>query len=252
MKKIITFLFSFFGLMIYAQIPTSNHQQKMNKISEKIQQDTVKIAILLYDNVVLQDFAGPIEVFSKAQNLTKGKYKTFTVGLKSKNIYTENNLLNITADYLLNDSPKADYVLIPGASMPVIQSLMKDETLKDFILQANANQNSKMISICTASYLLANAGVLDGKNATTHYFVADDFEEQYPKIQLIRNVRYVDGGKIITSSGVTSGIDATLYIVGLHSGKKIQGMINRSLQYSYSEKEKWPVAPNGMRYKSEK
>ena len=252
MKKVITLLFSFFGLMIYAQIPISNHQQKMKEISEKIQQDTVKIAILLYDNVVLQDFAGPIEVFSKAQNLTKGKYKTFTVGLKSKNIHTENNLLNITADYLLNDFPKADYVLIPGASMPVIKSLMKDETLKDFIQQANANQNSKMISICTASYLLANAGVLDGKNATTHYFVADDFEEQYPKIQLIRNVRYVDEGKIITSSGVTSGIDAALYIVGLHSGKMIQGMINRALQYTYSENEKWPVAPNGMRYKSEK
>lgn len=241
-----------FGLMNYAQVSKSNHQQKMNTLSQTVQQDTVSIAVLLYDNIVLEDFAGPMEVFSKAQSLTKGKYKTFTVSLKSKDIHTENDLLKITTDYSLNNFPKADYILIPGASMPVIKNLMKDNTLKTFLQQENADPKTKIVSVCTASYLLANAEILNGKKATTHFFVADDFEEQYPKIQLIRNVRYVNEGKIITSSGVTSGIDAALYIVGLHSGKMIQGMINRALQYTYSENEKWPVAPNGMRYKSEK
>lgn len=252
MKKLITLMFSFFGLMFFAQNSNADHLQKMNDISSKNTQDTITIAILLYDNVVLQDFAGPIEVFDKAQNLTKGKYKTFTVGLKSKEIHTENSLLRIIADYTLDNFPKSDYIIIPGASMPVIKELIKDEALTSFIKKENASPKIKIVSVCTASYLLANAGILDGKKATTHYFVADDFEKQFPKIQLVRNVRFVDEEKIITSSGVTSGIDAALHIVGRHSGEMIQGMINRALQYTYGQNETWPVAPQGMRYRSEK
>ncbi|SJN16909.1 Transcriptional regulator, AraC family [Sphingobacterium sp. JB170] len=236
----------------YGQGSLRVHQQEMYSIVKKIQQDTITVAVLLYDDVVLQDFAGPIEVFDKAQNLTKGKFRTFTVGLSSKEIHTENNLLKITADYTLEHFPKADYIIIPGASMPVIHKLMENESLKAFLKKQNADPKTKIVSVCTATYLLASAGILDGKKATTHYFVADDFEEQFPKIQLVRNVRFVDEGKIITSSGVTSGIDAALHIVGHHSGEMIQGMINRALQYTYGQNETWPTAPKGMRYRSEK
>ena len=252
MKKLLILTFSFFGLILYAQISTENHLRQMNNISNINKQDTITVAVLLYDDVVLQDFAGPIEVFDKAQNLTKGKFRTFTVGLSSKEIHTENNLLKITADYTLAHFPKADYIIIPGASMPIIQKLTENELLTSFLKKENADPKTKIVSVCTASYLLAKAGILDGKKATTHYFVADDFEEQYPKIQLVRNVRFVDEGKIITSSGVTSGIDAALHIVGQHSGKTIQGMINRALQYTYGQNETWPTAPKGMRYRSEK
>lgn len=234
-----------------AQQKKETHQQKMDNISKNAQKDTISIAVLLYNNVVLQDFAGPIEVFSKAQNLTKGKYKTFTFGLESEDIYTENNMLKMKADYTLDNLPKADYIIIPGASMPVIQELMKNEKLKKFIQQQNTNISSKIVSICTASYLLANSGILDGKKATTHYFVADDFEEKFQNIKLIRNVRFVDEGKIITSSGITSGIDAALYIVGENSGNKIRDMINRALQYTYEQNEPWPVVPSGMNYRSQ-
>ena len=252
MKKLLILTFSFFGLILYAQISTENHLQQMNNISNINKQDTITIAVLLYDDVVLQDFAGPIEVFNKAQNLTKRKFRTFTVGLSSKEIHTENNLLKITADYTLAHFPKADYIIIPGASMPIIQKLTENELLTSFLKKENADPKTKIVSVCTASYLLAKAGILDGKKATTHYFVADDFEEKFPKIQLIRNVRFVDEGKIITSSGVTSGIDAALHIVGQHSGETIQGMINRALQYTYGQNETWPTAPKGMRYRSEK
>lgn len=252
MKKLLKLTFSFFGLILYAQISTENHLKQMNDISNINKQDTITVAVLLYDDVVLQDFAGPIEVFDKAQNLTKGKFRTFTVGLSSKEIHTENNLLKITADYTLEHFPKADYIIIPGASMPIIQKLTENELLTSFLKKENADPKTKIVSVCTASYLLAKAGILDGKKATTHYFVADDFEEQYPKIQLVRNVRFVDEGKIITSSGVTSGIDAALHIVGQHSGETIQGMINRALQYTYGQNETWPTAPKGMRYRSEK
>jgi len=224
----------------------------MNKISEEIPQDTITIAVLLYNNVVLQDFAGPMEVFSKAEKLTRGKYKMFTVGLTSGEIHSENNLLQIKPDYTVDYFPKADYVVIPGGSMQVIEELMKNEKLSTYIKEWNASSSTKVVSICTAAYLLANTGILDGKSATTHFFVADDFEEQFQKVNLIRDVRFVDEGTFITSSGVTSGIDAALYIVEKQSGKKIQEMISRALQYNYIINEKWPIAPNGMRYRNKK
>lgn len=245
---IFLFLHFFSSFSLNAQQRKNVHELEMEKILKNNQNDTIVVAVLLYDNIVLQDFAGPIEVFNKAQNLTKGKYKTFTFGLESREIYTENNLLKITADYTLENFPKADYILIPGASMPVIKNLMNNETLKKFIQTVNKNDLSNLVSVCTASYLLANSGILDGKKATTHYFVADDFQEKFPNIKLIRNVRFVDEEKILTSSGVTSGIDVALYIVGKNSGQKIQSMIVRALQYTYGQNDIWPVAPNGMRY----
>ena len=69
------------------------------------------------------------------------------------------------------------------------------------------------------------------------------------KLSVIKNVRFVDEGKFITSSGITSGIDTALYIVGTHSGEKIKQMISRALQYKFHEKENWPIAPNGMKYR---
>lgn len=251
MNYLLSILLSLLGVISYAQSSSNNHLQKMEEVSTNVKNDTVTIAILLYNNISLQDFAGPLEVFSKANNLTKGKYKIFTVGLNSGQIVTENNLLKIKPDYGVDSFPKPDYIILPGASMPVVNVLMKDVKLKHMINNWNADPHIKIVSICTASYILANAGILYGKKATTHYFVADYFEEQYPKIDLIRDVRYVDEGKILTSSGVTSGIDAALYIVGKHHSEMIVDMINRALQYNYKNNEKWPTAKNGMRYNGE-
>lgn len=250
MKFTCFLLFSLCSLCCFAQATPVNGQHMSEEIASATKKDTITIAVLLYNSIVLEDFAGPMEVFSKAQQLTQGGYKTFTVAFSPEVIHTENGLLKIAPDFTLDNFPKADYLLIPGASMLVINKLREDKRLTTF-LQTWAKQDSSYIfSVCTAAYLLANAGILDHKNATTHYFVADDFEEQFPQVTLVRNVRYIADGRVITSSGVTSGIDAALYIVGKNSGEKLQGMINRALQYSYGTHEKWPVAPHGMRYRS--
>lgn len=207
----------------------------------------INIAVLAYDGVVLQDFAGPIEVFSKAKRLTKNKYNIFTVALNKKVISTENNLVKITPDYSISMMPKVDYLIIPGSSMGIINSMVEDKTIYSFLKEVDKT-NTKIVSVCTASYLLASTGVLDNKRATTHFFVADDFSKEFNKINLVKDVRFVDEGKYITSSGVTSGIDVALHIVEQNSGIKIRNMISRALQYTFHEKEAWPVAPNGMKY----
>lgn len=235
---------------LQAQQPVT-HQQQMHTVASEVQQTNVRIAILLYPDVVLQDFAGPMEVFSKAKNLSQGKYEIFTVAKDLQQVQTENGLLKMSPDYRLDSMPAADYLIIPGASMPIVQTLVKDKTYADFIMRWTKQADRPLVTICTGAYLAAATGLLDGKKVTTHYFVAEDLAEQYPKVQLVKDVRFVDEGNIVTSAGVTSGIDVALYIVGKHSGEKMKAMIERAMQYTYHEAEKWPVAPHGMRYRSQ-
>lgn len=231
-------------------IKTHSHQQTMNAIAEAAQQSqqSVRIAVLLYNNIVVQDFAGSIEVFSKAKKLTQGHYQVFTIGFDKNPIITEQDGLEIVPDYAISKMPEADYLLLPGASMPVINELMQHDGLSAFIKNWNAQQNTKTVSICTGAYLLANTGALDGKKATTHFFVADDFAQLFPAVELVKDTRFVDAGKYITSSGVTSGIDTALYIVGQNSGIPLRNMISRALQYSFRQQENWPEPPAGMAF----
>ncbi|PCI86507.1 MAG: thiamine biosynthesis protein ThiJ [Hyphomicrobiales bacterium] len=227
----------------------NSHDMKMDHIAKSATNTKqINIAVLIYDGVVLQDFTGPIEVFSKAKRLTKGKYNLFTIAQDDEAISTENGFLKVTPDYSFSNMPEADYLIIPGGSMPVVNEMMKKQNIIDFI-KAYDKKHTKIVSICTGSYLLANTGLLQGKKATTHYFVADDFSKLFDDIEIIKDVRFVDEGQYITSSGVTSGIDTALYIVGQNSGVNIQNMISRALQYTFHEKETWPVAPNGMKYR---
>ncbi|WKN45782.1 DJ-1/PfpI family protein [Tunicatimonas pelagia] len=243
--KNLTRLLLCFSLHLHAQTTDADHSQKMNEIVVNRFDDTINIAILVYQDVVLQDFAGPMEVFSKAQKLTKGKYNTYTVSLDKQPITTEQGLLTITPSYDIHNMPAPDYLIVPGASMPVINELLNDQSLRAFI----TNINSTVVSICTASYLLANTGKLDEKKATTHYFVANDFKAKFPKVEVIEHVRFVDERDVITSSGITSGIDAALHVVEKNHGEKLRAMIARALQHTFKEKEPWPVAPNGMEYR---
>lgn len=256
MKKILILFITFSLLISFQPIARAvdEHELKMKMIADSVQQmhSDITIAVLLYDGIVLQDFAGPMDVFSKAKNLTKGKYHVFTVAVDNSIVTTENHFLTITPDYSFATMPDADYLILPGASMPVMNALIEQDDLKTLITDWNNRENTKTVSICTAAYLLANSGVLNNKKATTHYFVADDFSKQFPNIDVIRDVRFVDEGKYITSSGVTSGIDVALYIVGQNSGEHLKSMIGRALQYQFHEQEDWPKSQYGMKYERKK
>lgn len=227
-----------------------SHQHTMDTIAEQAQQDqaTVSIAVLVYNDVVLQDIAGPIEVFSKAKKLTGGQYQFFTVGLNEGPVAAEQHTLQFTPDYSLATMPEADYLIIPGASMPVIDKLMQSQQLADFLANWLRQTDNKIVSVCTGAYLLANTGALNGKKATTHFFVADDFAARFPEVELVRHVRFVEDQPFISSSGVTSGIDAALYIIGKESNPTLRDMIARALQYNHRQYEDWPVAAKDMHF----
>jgi transcriptional regulator GlxA family with amidase domain len=170
-----------------------------------------RVAILIFDNVEVLDFAGPFEVFNVTGEVNDpAPFETFTVGLESRPIKARGQL-QITPHYTLDNAPKPDIVLIPGGFGT--RALMDNTRLMDWLCQ-QAVEAEYLLSVCTGALLLARAGLLDGLHATTHHDAFDRLETEAPTCHIVRDARYVDNGRIITSGGISAGIDMSLYVVG--------------------------------------
>jgi transcriptional regulator GlxA family with amidase domain len=178
-----------------------------------------KIAILLFDNYTALDIVGPYEVLNRLPN-----YKIYLVGPEKK-VYQDSYGLKITADYSIDEVNQADILLVPGGFG--IDNLLTNEKIIDWI--QNINSSSKWtVSVCSGTLLLAQAGLLNGKDCTTHWRRKEQL--QHYNVNII-NERYVHDGKFITSAGVSAGIDMALYLVSLISGEQSAKMIQLAIEY---------------------
>ncbi|MFT7280926.1 MAG: putative intracellular protease/amidase, partial [Cyclobacteriaceae bacterium] len=168
------------------------------------------------------DFAGPMEVFSYAG------FKIFTVS-KSREPITSQGILNIVPDYTLEDAPKADMLAFFGGNAT---TAYQDQEVIDWV--KNQENIQYYFSVCTGAFILAEADILQNKTATTFHSALDEFERKYPDTELLKDVRYVDNGTVITTAGISAGIDGALHLVA-----KIQGFNNaRKIAYNI-EYDKW-------------
>lgn len=170
-----------------------------------------RVAILIFDDIEVLDFAGPFEVFNVAGEVNDPPpFETYTVALEDRPIRARGQL-QIIPHYTLDNCPKPDIAIIPGGFGT--RALMDNARLMDWIRQ-QAEEAEYLLSVCTGALLLARAGLLDGLNATTHHTAFDRLEKEAPTCHIIREARYVDNGKIITSGGISAGIDMSLYVLG--------------------------------------
>ena len=181
-----------------------------------------KIAFYLQDGVEILDFAGPMEVFSYAG------FKVFTVS-KTRDTITSQGILKIVPDYALPDAPQADILAFFGGNA---SSAYQDSEVIDWVKK---QENIEYyFSVCTGAFILAEAGILQKRTATTFHSALSELEKNYPKTKVLKNVRYVDNGNIITTAGISAGIDGALHLVA-----KIQGFNNaRKVAYDI-EYDKW-------------
>ena len=173
MKRItLLLLLIAYTLPSFSQNDMSAHNHKMSALVNKFSnKDTINIGILAYDGMTLQDFAGPVEVFSKAQTLTAGHYQLYVIGLTKKMVRTENNLVNITPDYTLDNMPHCNYFILPGAPMSIVDSLRQNSAFQHKWLQwKKKSDSSQLISICTAAYYVAQNGLLDDQKSNYTFF----------------------------------------------------------------------------------
>jgi transcriptional regulator GlxA family with amidase domain len=162
------------------------------------------VAVLLFDGVELMDFAGPAEVFIVAD---RGRsFRVVTVAESTKPLKTMGGI-TITPDYSFATAPRADIVVAPGGNTQAVGAPGREW------LRKASGQAEITMSVCYGAFLLAEIGLLDGVQATTHHWAIDDLTAAAPACKVVTGQRFVDSGKVITTAGVTAGIDGALHIV---------------------------------------
>lgn len=186
------------------------------------------VAILLYDEVELLDFAGPGEVFQQAGFNGQNAFHVYTVGVNKKEIISQ-SFLKVTAQYLIEDCPMPDILIIPGGNSI---AHVNNEKLISWIKKVN-QQAEYMLSVCNGVRLLAKTGALDGMMATSHFRAIDNLAKEFPKVKMVKGKRFVDNGRIITTEGVSAGIDGSLYLVSKIVNKEVANEIAVQMMYSW-------------------
>lgn len=189
-----------------------------------------KVGIFLFNEVEVLDFAGPFEVFSVTRNEEgRGKpFEVYTVA-RTKEIINARNGLKVQPDYDFNDAPPFDILIIPGGYGAEEIEIHNKETIE--WIKASVHKVEIIASVCTGAFLLAEAGLLDGRKATTHWMDIDKFEEKYPLVQVLRDVKYVDEAEIITSGGISAGINMSFHLVKKLLGIEIAKATAKRMEY---------------------
>ena len=190
------------------------------------------VAILIFQGVELLDFAGPFEVFSAARLTAESRERiidVFTVAESLEPVKC-NNPVTVLPDYTLANCPLADILVVPGG-MGTRTAINRPELI-DWISQ-RAGQVELMTSVCTGSFLLAKAGLLDGKAATTHWASIERMRGDFPEVEVRENTRWVDAGSMVSSSGVSAGIDMALYVLQRLYSVEVAAATARGIEYDY-------------------
>jgi transcriptional regulator GlxA family with amidase domain len=168
------------------------------------------VAILLFDDVEVLDFAGPFEVFSVTDELNgHDTFNVYTVANSPATVRARNGLL-VMPRFTTESCPAPDIFVVPGGhgTRPLLEKPLFLEWVRN-----RANKSTVTLSVCTGSLILAKAGVLDGLRATTHHNCLALLRELAPNTEVVETDRFVDNGRIITTGGVSAGIDGALHVV---------------------------------------
>ena len=184
----------------------------------------VQVAILIFDGVQIIDFTGPYEVFGQA------RFDVFTVSESGETITTSMGM-SVNPSYSFESSPAPDVLLVPGGD---VMAMLEDPEVLEWV-RVQAAKAEHVLSVCNGAFILAEAGLLDGLTATTFYGLLDDFERTYQEVHVVRDQRFTDNGKIVTSAGLSSGIDASIHLVSKIRGRDVAKSLALHLEYDWNE-----------------
>lgn len=191
-------------------------------------ENKVKVGIFLFNEVEVLDFAGPFEVFSIASKDNQKLFQVDTIG-ETGELISARNGLKVLPKVRIEDCPPYDILIIPGGygaeeieiRNPVVIDWIKEQKGKVQILA----------SVCTGAFLLAEAGILDHKRATSHWMDLDRLEKEYPKVNVVRDVKFMDEDAVITSGGISAGISMSFHIVKRLFGLEVAKSTAKRMEY---------------------
>jgi putative intracellular protease/amidase len=186
------------------------------------------VAIVLYDGVEILDFAGPTEVFTAAGN---GSFRVYTVAPTHGPVLSQ-RVLSVRPDYSVDDAPTPDILVLPGGQS---SGFTRSEAGMAWVRKVTA-RNELSMSVCSGAFILAQLGLLDGvRRPRTGRRPASP--GGVPKVQVKTDVRFVDDGRIVTTAGVSAGIDGALHVVQRLLGDDVAWETARYMQYLWEPQE---------------
>ena len=198
------------------------------------------VAIVLFDDIEVLDFAGPFEVFGVAGLRSGGPapLRVLTVAGEARPVVARNGLL-VTPHHTLADCPPADIVVVPGGGGRRADGTpfgtrreMANAALLDWVRERDRS-TELTLSVCTGALVLGAAGLLDGKRATTHHGAYDELRRAAPAATVVEGVKMVDAGHVVTSAGVSAGIDMSLGVVARLLGDDVAMETARYIEYDW-------------------
>lgn len=191
--------------------------------------EPMNVAVFIYDNVEILDFGGPSEVFAAAHANDEHAFNVYTFAATAEPVLSQ-GFIKITPEYTFENCPPPDIIVLPGGST---KTSLENEKFIQW-LRERSKDTKIMMSVCTGAMMLAKAGLLDDKEATTWYGAIDRLKDAAPKTVVHSNTRFVDNGQIVTTAGVSAGIDGALHVVS-----RLLGEENAAAVAKYMEYDKW-------------
>lgn len=196
----------------------------------------MNVGIFIFNDIEVLDLGGPFEVFSVATRVkarlepgSPPPFNVFTVGETTTPIRTRGGLI-VTPNHSLANHPLIDLLIIPGG---IVSAELKKENVIHWIT-TTAAKAKLTASVCTGSFLLAHAGLLDNKRATTHWSDIDEMSSLFPKGTVEAQVRWVDQDTLITSAGISAGIDMSLHLVSRLESESLAHTTAKQMDYHWT------------------
>jgi len=188
----------------------------------------VDVALLAYPDCLALDLIGPSDVFATASRLADAElYRSVVVATHAGQVVATESGVQLVAEESLADAlPRAHTLLVGGGDG--FRDAMRDRELIDAVA-AVGPRVPRVASVCTGAFVLAQAGLLDGRRATTHWARADELARTFPCVDVVPDEIYVTSGSVMTSAGVTAGIDLALAMVAADHGEDLARSVARRM-----------------------
>jgi transcriptional regulator GlxA family with amidase domain len=196
-----------------------------------------RVGIVLFENIEVLDFCGPFEVFyatrlnEERRREEPSPFEVLLVTEKNNPVVTTGGM-KVIPDHTFESCPKLDILVVPGGWGT--RKEIKNPVMLDW-LRIRASEVETLTSVCTGSMLLGFAGLLDGCHATTHWRSLDWMRESFPAVKVEYDKHVVEDGRILTSAGISAGIDMAFKVVARYYGEAIARATARHMEYPYPD-----------------
>jgi putative intracellular protease/amidase len=221
--------------------PSEARQESARHVGTRLPRN---VAILIFEGVQIIDFTGPYETFGHAYVAAQPEvFNIYTVAEKPGALTTAMGM-SVNPKYSIDTAPKPEIMVIPGGD---VASAMNSPSVMEW-LRKSAIDAEIVMSVCNGAFILAKAGLLDGLEATTTAFLIERLRNEAPRTRVVSDKRFVDNGKIITTAGLSSGIDGSLHVLERLFGRGTAEMAALGMEYNWDPASKYARAALADKY----